>query len=143
MTNKPYKVIKSDKFGSYYNPRYIVVSTETGEVLDDAQGYGYKSVQNAYAAYGYKNRTPEQKKKSKKEYGVVREWIRQNKEAFVDIKENLLDAWFQTKKIGEEVTTELELHWFKHELQKHNLTLPDGITLFKAHKLMYEIKENK
>ena len=34
--------------------RYRIVSTETGEVLDDAQGYGYTTAQKAYAGYGYK-----------------------------------------------------------------------------------------
>lgn len=36
--------------------RYCIVSTETGEILDDAQGYGYKTARNAYAAYGYKGK---------------------------------------------------------------------------------------
>ena len=34
----------------------VEVDKETGEVLDDAQGYGYKTKRNAYACYGYKNR---------------------------------------------------------------------------------------
>lgn len=36
--------------------RYRIVSTETGEILDDAQGYGYRTAQKAYAAYSYKTR---------------------------------------------------------------------------------------
>lgn len=36
--------------------RYCVISATTGEILDDAQGYGYKSVKNALAAYPYKVR---------------------------------------------------------------------------------------
>lgn len=36
--------------------RYFIVSTETGEVIDDAQGYGYKTAQKAYAGYAYKKR---------------------------------------------------------------------------------------
>ncbi|MBQ7428368.1 hypothetical protein [Butyrivibrio sp.] len=36
--------------------RFCIVSTDTGEVLDDAQGYGYKTAQKAYAGYSYKNR---------------------------------------------------------------------------------------
>lgn len=34
--------------------RYVIADTETGEILDDAQGYGYKTAQGAYKAYGYK-----------------------------------------------------------------------------------------
>ena len=34
--------------------RYIIIDEDTGEVIDDAQGYGYKNKQKAYAAYNYK-----------------------------------------------------------------------------------------
>lgn len=34
--------------------RYILINTETGEVIDDAQGYGFKTPQKAYAAYTHK-----------------------------------------------------------------------------------------
>lgn len=40
--------------------RYIVVSASTGEILDDAQGYGYRSRQKAHAAWAYKHPTGEQ-----------------------------------------------------------------------------------
>ena len=39
-----------------FEMRYCIVSTDTGEVFDDAQGYGYKTAQKAYAAFAYKNR---------------------------------------------------------------------------------------
>jgi len=34
--------------------RYIIVDIETGEILDDAYGYGYKLEINAYKSYSYK-----------------------------------------------------------------------------------------
>ena len=43
LTNSPYKVIPSDTLGDRWEKRYIVVDAETGKILDDAQGYGYKS----------------------------------------------------------------------------------------------------
>ena len=33
--------------------RYVVINKETGEILSDAQGYGYKSIPKAYSAYMY------------------------------------------------------------------------------------------
>lgn len=33
--------------------RFVIVDDETGEVLDNAQGYGYKSAQNAYRGWNY------------------------------------------------------------------------------------------
>lgn len=37
-----------------YEKRFRIISTATGEILDDAQGYGYKTARKAYAAYAYK-----------------------------------------------------------------------------------------
>lgn len=34
--------------------RFVIVDTETGEVIDDAQGYGYKDKTKAYKAGWYK-----------------------------------------------------------------------------------------
>ncbi len=34
--------------------RFIMIDENTGEVIDDAQGYGYKTKQKAYSAYNYK-----------------------------------------------------------------------------------------
>ena len=56
--NKRYKAIvfssplNSEKAGI----RYAIKDIETGEIVDDAQGYGYRSAQKAYAGWAYKNR---------------------------------------------------------------------------------------
>ena len=36
--------------------RYVIKDMESGEIVDDAQGYGYKSAQKAYAGWAYKSR---------------------------------------------------------------------------------------
>ncbi|MCD8083215.1 MAG: hypothetical protein LUE86_06880 [Clostridiales bacterium] len=53
-TAKNYRVEKSESLSKCCEPRYVLVDAKTGEVLDDAQGYGYKSVEKAHAAYAYK-----------------------------------------------------------------------------------------
>ena len=60
--------------------RYRIVDTDTGEILDDAQGYGYKTAQKAYAAWGYKNRdkTKDAEKEEKKQH--IRHWLKQHKQ---------------------------------------------------------------
>lgn len=72
-------VIEDRKLSRNYEKRYIVVDKDTGAVLDDAQGYGYKSVQKAYAAYNYKNRdkSKDKEKAAKKQH--IREWMKQHK----------------------------------------------------------------
>jgi hypothetical protein len=49
-TQAPFDVV--EMFG---NPgRFEIVNTETGEIIDNANGYGYKSKPNAYRAGWYK-----------------------------------------------------------------------------------------
>ena len=47
---------ESKKLSKGYDRRYVIIDKETGEILDDAQGYGYRTPQKTYAAYGYKTR---------------------------------------------------------------------------------------
>lgn len=50
------KVVMAKRHGE---DRFVIIDEDTGEVVDDAQGYGYKTAQNAYRACGYKNRPKE------------------------------------------------------------------------------------
>ena len=52
--------------------RFVLIDKETGEIVDDAQGYGYKTEKKAYACWAYKNRDKELEKKVKK-------WMKSNK----------------------------------------------------------------
>lgn len=67
--------------------RFCIVSTDTGEVLDDAQGYGYKTAQKAYAAYAYKTRDKSQDKKKAARKRYIRQWLKENK-SFSDLMED-------------------------------------------------------
>ena len=44
------RVVESKTLSSRYDRRFVIVDEETENVLDDAQGYGYKSKQKAMAA---------------------------------------------------------------------------------------------
>lgn len=54
--------------------RYVIIDKETGEIIDDAQGYGYKSKRKAYAAHAYKTKGGKQKD------DTIRAFWRKNKE---------------------------------------------------------------
>ena len=64
-----YRVIRSSRLSKPGDVRYIVVEEESSNVLDDANGYGYKSMQAAHKGYAYKRRNggsfPTQPKKEK------------------------------------------------------------------------------
>lgn len=59
--------------------RFCIVSTETGEILDDAQGYGYKTAQNAYRAYGYKHRDKSKDPEKAARRKHIEEWMKEHK----------------------------------------------------------------
>ena len=80
MPERNIAVIEAENLSSQYDKRYVVVDKDTGEVLDDAQGYGYRSVQKAYAAYNYKNRdkSKDAEKRAKKRH--ILKWLSEHKE---------------------------------------------------------------
>lgn len=59
--------------------RFRIVSMETGEVLDDAQGYGYKTAQKAYSAYSYKTRDKSKDKEKFAKKKQIELWMREHK----------------------------------------------------------------
>ncbi len=73
-------VIESAKLSSEYDKRYVVVDKDSGEILDDAQGWGYKSIQKAYAAYSYKTRdkSKDAEKRAKKKHILT--WLKEHKD---------------------------------------------------------------
>ena len=67
--------------------RFCIVDANTGEVLDDAQGYGYKTASKAYAGYFYKNRdkSKDNERLAKKKH--INNWMKQNK-SFVKLMDD-------------------------------------------------------
>lgn len=92
--SKPYAVILDETMSKPYDSRYIVISETTGEVLDDAQGYGYRSPENAYRAYGYKTRDRSKDRAKKAKQRAIKKWAREN-QIFM---ENMTDIALQIAK---------------------------------------------
>ena len=65
-------VVKSESLSDKFGDRFIVVDEETGEILDDAQGYGYRSAKGAYAALAWKANGNLDKTKSERKQAKVR-----------------------------------------------------------------------
>lgn len=82
MSNNNYKVIESKELSSYNDRRYIIVDNN-GNILDDAQGYGYKTVPNAHRCWMYKNRDKSKDKEKMEKINHIKEWMRSHK-GFVD-----------------------------------------------------------
>lgn len=90
-------VIESANLSSEYDKRYVVVDKDSGQVLDDAQGYGYKSIQKAYAAYSYKTRdkSKDAEKRARKKH--ILSWLKEH-EDFAGLMEAIA---FDSVKCGE------------------------------------------
>ena len=99
MTN--YKVIRSKQLSKGYDNRYVIIDKETNQVLDDANGYGYKSKENAHRCWAYKSRSKEDKNKINKKYEAVIKWIDKNKK-IIDELDNMA---FYAFKDGDDLTT--------------------------------------
>ena len=55
-----YIVAKSAELSKRCEPRYIIVNKETGEILDDANGYGYKTQKATHKGWVYKSKPKEE-----------------------------------------------------------------------------------
>lgn len=106
------KEIDSDFDYKVKESRYRIVDTETGEILDDAQGYGYKTAQNAHKAWYYKNN----RKSIEKDKKIFREFLKNNKKFDREVQ----NLFFYSIKDGDDVTKE-DIEKLAKEM---NVTLP-------------------
>jgi hypothetical protein len=74
------KAVVSPQLSQPYKTRFVIVDKDTGEILDDAQGYGYKTAQKAYACYGYKNRDKSKDKEKQAKNQHIIQWMKEHKE---------------------------------------------------------------
>ena len=120
-----WKVVKSDALSEQYFPRFVVIDAESGNVLDDAQGYGYKTAQKAIVAFKWKHNKKAQAwhKKKKK----IKKWLEENPE----FDSELEDMLFQAQKAAYQgcEDAKLEVDDGRRLLDKHGLTKfsADGI----------------
>lgn len=73
-----YTVEFSPKHSQRGDRRYVVLD-ENGNIIDDAQGYGYKSKRKAHAAFQYKNRDKSKDAEKRKKREEIRTWMKQHK----------------------------------------------------------------
>ena len=86
-------VLKYTKFIKVYVFNTIV-STETGEILDDAQGYGYRTAQKAYAAYSYKTRDRSKDAEKHARRQEIMKWFKEHN----DFKDSMDQIAFEIAK---------------------------------------------
>ena len=76
---KQYKAVIGGSCSTQYDPRYVIIDTETGEVVDDAQGYGYRTAPKAYAAFGYKHRDKSKDAEKRAKRQLIKAWAKEHK----------------------------------------------------------------
>ena len=113
-----YSSLEGDWPGARKVARYVIVDSSTGKIIDDANGYGYKSKQSAYKAGYYKlNR-----KKIESNKRIVKSFLKSHK----DFADNVEWAMFDDLKCNEEFTIE-ELVEIAN---RYNLKLPLEASVF-------------
>ena len=69
-----------DPYTSNTGTRFCIIDIDTGEILDDAQGYGYRSARNAYAAYAYKHRDKSKDKEKQERREMILSWMKEHRD---------------------------------------------------------------
>ena len=100
-----------------FEMRYCIVSTDTGEVLDDAQGYGYKTAQKAYSAYAYKTRDKSKDKERITKQKHIKRWMKENK-SFIHLMD---DYAFQIAKGAMAPDDKFDAKFVKDLLKKQGI----------------------
>jgi hypothetical protein len=73
--------------------RYVIKDMESGEIVDDAQGYGYKSAPKAYAGWAYKSRDKSRDAEKAKKEKMISKWMKENKQ-FIRLLDTLaFEMW--------------------------------------------------
>ena len=72
MSDKKIAVVLDGTLSTETDKRYVIIDTLTGEVLDNAQGYGYKSERKAYASYAYKTKAKSRDKEKAENNSQIR-----------------------------------------------------------------------
>ena len=94
------RVVASAALSSNLDKRYVVVDEATGEIVDDAQGYGYKSAQNAHRAHAYKSMPPKKKRQRDVAERQVQHWCAEHP----DFMQHVEQSMFYAMKDGQNVT---------------------------------------
>lgn len=113
------KVVESPKLSKQYDKRYEIVDADTGEILDNAQGYGYKDIRSAYAAWGYKHRDKKKNIEKKKRYAAARAWLKQHEgiQGIFDRCAFEIASWGPADKVNTQLV--------KNILKDHRLDIKD------------------
>lgn len=78
------EVIEDENLSKPYNRRYVVVDKNSGKILDNAQGYGYRTTQKAYESYAYKHRDKSKDKEKRMQQKHICQWMKEHKD-FVEL----------------------------------------------------------
>lgn len=109
MSDKKIAVVLDGSLSSPMDKRYIIIDIETGEVLDNAQGYGYKSERKAYASYSYKTRDKSRDKEKALKASQIKKWLDENK----DFTEALDPCAFEAAKTSPSGQSKVDLNLIK------------------------------
>lgn len=80
MAGGQFTVVKSDVLSTPYQARWVIADAKTGEVLNDAQGCGYRSPETADAALWFRFRTPARLAGEERKKQAVRAWTEAHKD---------------------------------------------------------------
>lgn len=118
IENKYLKAVQSDELSKSYDNRYVMIDTRTGEILDDAQGYEYKTIKNAFAAFCYKQYNSKSDTKKKKALQKrIGKWLDSHR----SFSSYLDDCLFRACKYQEE--DQFDEQFLKDVLKEYNIEL--------------------
>ena len=126
---------KTIRVESISQGRFAIIDAETGEILDDANGYGYKSKQNAMRAWNYKTQPKDENVEKFKR--TIYDWWKQQHEL-----SDLIDAiMFDTVyKDGDDFTEKDAIEIARRYIEENNIEKPQGIHTWQLVHYYYKLR---
>lgn len=84
---KSYRAVLSPELSDAQTRRYVIIDTETGQVIDDSQGYGYKTIRKAYEGFSYRFQSQKKRAEQKKIRSSLNRVLLENPELESEIEE--------------------------------------------------------
>lgn len=79
-----YVSARSDKL------RYCIIDSDTGQILDNAQGDGYQTASQARTSWAYKNW---KKRKKREKQNEINAWMTEHNDFCRDLTDYIVDVW--------------------------------------------------
>lgn len=113
------KAVPNNQLRPDNEARYIIIDENSGAILDNNNGYGYKTATAAHRAYGYRTRDVSKDAEREQRIMNANNWL----DAHQEFNDAMLVEFGLVKSKLRETGIDFNATYLKKQLKKYNLTI--------------------